>query len=285
MHFFYLDESGDSGCNLNDQQQPIFVLAGLSVADKKWNNTKDELDKLIGEYFDGDVPDDFELHSHELLSPNGEGPFRDHELQGRLDLATNLLGLIDELGHHIHLYAVEKSKMNDVESDYDAVFDLKNPYLLSFEYLITYMNWHVKTNLGQSARGMIVLDEKEEHHESIESIIHNRRYDVARAHKVKWIVEFSYPVDSRKNPMIQLSDLVALCTRRFLEIELGYKDGMPDVAKKYYAECFNKIDKRVKGRNIIKRGGRQEAKLNEYISAVQAAQSRQWRRKYGVARS
>jgi len=40
MHFFYLDESGDSGCNLDDEQQPIFVLAGLSVADKKWNNTK-----------------------------------------------------------------------------------------------------------------------------------------------------------------------------------------------------------------------------------------------------
>jgi len=40
MHFFYLDESGDSGANLNDEQQPLFVLGGLNVADKKWNNTK-----------------------------------------------------------------------------------------------------------------------------------------------------------------------------------------------------------------------------------------------------
>lgn len=284
MHFFYLDESGDSGCNLDDAQQPIFVLAGLSVADKKWNNTKDALDRRIDEYFYGDVPDQFELHSHELLSPNGEGPFEGHELQGRLNLAADLLNLINELGHHIHFYAVDKTKMNNAESDYKAVFDLKNPYLLSFEYLVTYMNWHVKNNLGQSGRGMIVLDEKEEHHESIESIIHNRRYDVAKTHKVKWIVEFSYPVNSRKSPMIQLSDLVALCVRRFLEIELGYKDGALEVVKKFYAECFNKIDERVQSRHIIERGGRQEAKLNDFISSVQAAQSRHWRRKYDVAR-
>lgn len=194
------------------------------------------------------------------------------------------MDLISKLGHHIHFYAVDKAKMNNTKSNYEAVFDLKNPYLLSFEYLVTYMNWHVKENLGRSARGMIVLDEKEEHHESIESIIQNRRYDVAKMHKVKWIVEFSYPVDSRKNPMIQLSDLVALCIRRFLEIELGYKDSAPDVVKKYYAKCFNIIDKRVKGRNIIERGGRQEAMLNDYISSVQAVQSRYWRRKYVVAR-
>lgn len=285
MHFFYLDESGDSGCNLEDDQQPIFVLAGLSVADKKWNNTKDALDQRIEKYFDGDIPNDFEIHSHELLSRNGEGPFEGDDLQGRLDLATDLLDLIGNLGHHIHLYAVEKSKMQVADCEYEAVFDLKNPYLLSFEYLITYMNWHVKNNLGQSARGMIVLDEKKEHHESIESIIHNRRYDVAKTHKVKWIVEFSYPVDSRKNPMIQLSDLIALCSRRFLEIELGYKDSHPEVVKKYYAKCFNLIDSRIKGRKIIERGGRPEATLNTYLSSVQASPSRQWRRKYDGART
>ena len=46
MHFFYLDESGDTGANLQDAQQPIFVLAGLSIADKKWNNTKTRLDQI-----------------------------------------------------------------------------------------------------------------------------------------------------------------------------------------------------------------------------------------------
>ena len=50
------------------------------------------------------------------------------------------------------------------------------------------MNWHVKENPGQSARGMIVLDEKEEHRESVEAIIQNCRFEVLNNQKVKWIV-------------------------------------------------------------------------------------------------
>jgi hypothetical protein len=160
MHFFYLDESGDSGANLNDEQQPIFVLGGLSVADKKWNNTKERLDAVISGYFDGNVPAGFEVHSHELLSPNGEGFFAGHPIENRLSLVRSLLGLIEELGHQVHFFAIEKSCLIESECEYQTVFDSKHPYLLSFDYLITYMNWHVKNNLGQSARGMIVLDER-----------------------------------------------------------------------------------------------------------------------------
>ena len=105
MHFFYLDESGDTGGNLQDDQQPIFVLAGLSVADKKWNNTKEKLDQIISRYFDGNIPVGFGVHSNELLSPNGEGPFLDHDINNRLNLVRELLGLINELGHYVHYFA------------------------------------------------------------------------------------------------------------------------------------------------------------------------------------
>lgn len=285
MHFFYLDESGDTGANLEDDNQPIFVLAGLSVADKKWNNTKEKLDGIINGYFDGEIPDNFELHSHELLSPNGEGPFTGHEIEKRLELVKSLLSLIVELGHYIHYFAIEKPPFIEAECQFETVYNANHPYLLSFDYLITYMNWHVKENLGQSARGMIVLDEKEEHHDEIEKIIHNRRFEVPNSQKVKWIVEFSYPVDSRKNPMIQLSDLVAICIRRFLEIEKGYKPTMPEPVKTFYAECFNIIDQRVKGRNLIERNGRRLNHLNEHVLAAQCKPRTQWRRAYGVQRN
>jgi hypothetical protein len=280
MHFFYLDESGDSGANLSDEQQPIFVLGGLSVADKKWNNTKERLDAVISRYFDSNVPTGFEVHSHELLSPDGEGFFTSHPIENRLSLVRSLLGLIVELGHQVHFFAIEKSYLVDSECEYQAVYDLKHPYLLSFDYLITYMNWHVKNNLGKSARGMIVLDEKEEHHKIVETIIQNRRFEGPNTHKVKWIVEFSYPIDSRKNPMIQLSDLVVFCVRKFLEIEKGYKPNTPDVVKNFYAECFDLIDKRVKGRNITERNGKNLNLLNDHLTRCQCKPKKQWRRKY-----
>ena len=285
MHFFYLDESGDTGANLQDDQQPIFVLAGLSVADKKWNNTKTRLDEIISEYFDEEIPDNFEIHSSELLSPNGEGPFAGHDINDRLQLVRDLLGLIDELGHYIHYFAIEKASFANETCQYQTVFNSKHPYLLSFDYMITYMNWHVKKNLGQSARGMIVMDEKEEHHDSVEKIIHNRRFQVPNNQKVKWIVEFSYLVDSRKNPMIQLSDLVSLCIRRFLAIEKGYSPSVPDSVKEFYAECFNTIDCRVKGRRLIERNGRNLNQLNEYLTSLQCKPRIQWRRAYGIQRN
>lgn len=280
MHFFYLDESGDTGVNLTDANQPIFVLSGLSVADKKWNNTKESLDQIIRCYFKGNIPNNFELHATELLSPNGEGPFIDHAISERLALVRKLLKLLDDLGHFAHFFAIEKSKVKENVCEFSTNYNAKNPYLLAFDYLISYINWHVKENLGQSARGMIVLDEKPEHHASIESIIHHRRFNVPAVQKVKWIVEFSYPVDSKKNPMIQLSDLLSLCIRRFLEIELGYKPDTPDIVKNFYAECFHLLQKRIKSKTLIERKGKSLDKLNSYLETIQAKPSVQWRKKY-----
>lgn len=285
MHFFYLDESGDTGANLQDDHQPIFVLAGLSVADKKWNKTKEKLDQIISTYFDGITPEDFEVHSVELLSRDGAGPFAGHDIAGRLQLVNDLLGLIDELGHNVHYFAIEKNSLVNADCQFNTTYDSNHPYLLAFDYLITYMNWHVKKNLGQSARGMIVMDEKNELHQSIEKIIHNRRFEVPNTQKVKWIVEFSYPIDSRKNPMIQLSDLVALCVRRFLEIEKGYRPAIPDQVKQFYAKCFNIIDSRLKSRKLIERNGRNLNHLNEHLANVQCKPRTQWRRTYGVQRN
>jgi len=31
MHFFYIDESGDTGRNLDDPHQPIIVLGGIRI--------------------------------------------------------------------------------------------------------------------------------------------------------------------------------------------------------------------------------------------------------------
>jgi len=82
-----MDESGDTGNDLTNEEQPVFVLGGISLRDEGWNKTHETWQKAISEYFDGNIPEDFELHSNELLSPNGEGPFEGHEIEKRLGLA------------------------------------------------------------------------------------------------------------------------------------------------------------------------------------------------------
>ena len=280
MHFFYLDESGCTGKDLKNQEQPIFVLGGISVRDEGWNETQQLLASIINQYFEGSVPEDFELHAEQLLSPDGDGPFSGHSRLRRNALAKQVLGLLPDRKHDVHIYTIDKKKLDSKSCDIALCYDIMTPYLLAYDYLITYINHYTKELLGQSARGMIIIDVKEQFHSDIEQITQDRRFHGPATHRVKWIVEYSYPVNSRKNPMVQLSDLVVFCTKKFFEIEGGYRDDYSTEVKQFYAECYSVIHDRIRRKALVKREGRDMQALNNFLSEVQAILSRQWKRKY-----
>ena len=41
MYLMYSDESGNTGTDLDNKQQPIFALAGIIVKDEKWHKIND----------------------------------------------------------------------------------------------------------------------------------------------------------------------------------------------------------------------------------------------------
>lgn len=282
MHFFYIDESGDTGRDLLNAEQPIMVLGGVSLSDEKWNNTQIEFERIISNYFNGNIPDDFELHSTELLSPHGNGPFEGHSMNDRTALGKRLLNILVLQSHNVHYIAFDKRKVNDIPCGATLCFNPSRPYELGFDYLITYINWFVKRKLGRSARGLMILDEKRDQYDNIEKILTDRRFKTTQAHRVKWIVEFGYPIDSKKNPMIQLSDLVIYCTRKFIEIENGYRDNWNQNAKDFYAQCYSIINDRLAKKGLEERGERSRdiKRLNEYLGEVRATHRTQWKRHY-----
>lgn len=282
MHFFYIDESGDTGQDLLNAEQPIMVLGGLSVSDEKWNNTQIEFDRIINSYFNEQIPNDFELHCTELLSPNGGGPFAGQPMANRTQLAKDLLNILTTQSHNVHYIAFDKPKVNNITCEARLCFNPSRPYELGFDYLITYINWFIRNRLGSTAMGLIILDEKRDQYDNIERILNDRRFLTVKAHRVKRIVEFGYPIDSKKNPMIQLSDLVIYCTRKFLEVENGYRDAWNQAAKDFYAQCYNIIDSRIVKKSLVLRreGNRDIRRLNEYISEVRATHRTQWKRHY-----
>jgi hypothetical protein len=282
MHFFYLDESGDTGLNLHDADQPITVLGGISLRDEGWNATHSAMLDILQSYFGGTLPPQFELHAKQLLTPQGEGPFAGHPMQRRSDLARALLRLLHERKHGTHFFALHKQQMDGANCQFPACYNLKAPYLVAFDYLITYINWQVKERLGSTARGMVIFDRKEQFHTDVEAVTHQRRFSGTQAHRVKWIVEFSYAVDSLKNPMIQLSDLVSLCVRRFLEIEGGYHPQWTPPAIQFYAEAYALITDRLDKVGIEPRSGRQSECLNAYLEQIAARPRSRWRNHYGL---
>src|SRR2546423_1880553 len=83
MHFIYLDESGNTGTNLTDVHQPIFVLCALIVPESQWLAIEKSLTAKLDEHFPG-RPDDFEVHANELI--NARTFCRAFKVQQRLDL-------------------------------------------------------------------------------------------------------------------------------------------------------------------------------------------------------
>lgn len=130
---------------------------------------------------------------------------------------------------------------------------------------------------------MIILDQKDQHHRLIERLMHDRRFGGVAAHRVKWAVEFSYSVDSQKNPMVQLSDLVIYCVKRFIEMEKGYRDSWPQEAKNFHARCYSIIRDRVARPSLVERSGRDMDRLNQFVATVRAEPRQQWRRHYDLA--
>lgn len=282
MHFFYLDESGDTGDNLNDPNQPIFVLGGVSLRDEGWNKTQTELHKIFDDYFEGEIPENFELHTKQLLSPNGEGPFQNHDINDRTELVQEILDLIEERKHGVHFVAIDKNKLCDSECCVELPYNTESPYLVAFDYLVTYINWNVKERLGSTARALVIFDRKDQYHAEIEKITRNRRFEGPKTHRIKWIVEFSYSVDSKKNSMIQLSDLIVFLARRFMEIEKGYHPNWSTDACDFYASCYDQLITRVKRQKIVDRSGRNMNEFTNFLKEIRCTPSKQWRRNFNI---
>lgn len=282
MHFFYLDESGDTGKDYENTEQPIMVLGGISLRDEGWNTTQSEFDQLLTKFFGEQPPADFELHAQDLLSPSGDGPFAGMPMEKRCGLVRDVISLIETRKHSVHFVGIDKKKLIGESCGAAVPFDATVPYLIAFDYMLTFVNWYVKERLGSTARGMMIVDEKREYHDHIERIVHDRRRGGAATHRLKWVVEFTYPVDSKKNPMIQLSDLCIYIIRRFLELDAGYRDTWPSDAKKFYAEAYDRLVKRVPKLELVERGGQAVKDVNRLIGAVRYLPAGQWRKRHGL---
>jgi hypothetical protein len=282
MHFFYIDESGCTGRDLNPGQQPIFVLGGIILRDEGWNITHTEYVKIINDYFDGVVPENFELHTQDLFSPNGSGHFENHPREDRNELLNTLLDLIAARKHHFYYYAVDKARLNVYntalvrERDY---LDLRTPYLTAYDYLVTAYEEYTKVKLGNSARALVIIDEKDIFIDEVERITRYRRFEGAAGKRIKWIVEFSYPVNSRKNTMIQLSDMMLFLTRKYLEIESGYRNTYPSEVKNIFRDFYRKIDDRLIFKRLQTETGRHSEYYNTFIENVASVPSARWRTK------
>jgi len=269
MHLCYVDEAGTTGKNLDDPQQPVFVMAGLLVSDEKWRTTESEIRKVIAEAYGGPPPQDFELHASELLAPEGQGPFTGWDRGRRNVLALDLLRLVDERRHQLLLQFVNKSRMaKATPPDKDYGFDWKDPWEVAFAAVLTMAEEFLRsTRTGRSSTGMVVIDHEPSYLEVVRS--HSRARQLARGWKqVRKVMEIGYSATSHANPMIQLTDLVAFTMKKWAESEAGHGDEWPTDAKTFFKECHDRVWDRVELKMLKFNKLNVPDELTDYLRAI-----------------
>ncbi|HET6248739.1 MAG TPA: DUF3800 domain-containing protein [Tepidisphaeraceae bacterium] len=215
MHLIYLDESGNSGLNLNNAQQPVFVLCALVVDESRWQGLDAELQETIARQFPTGIPKGFEVHGTDLRS--GHGFFEGVPVPERIEFRNKWLSIAPRHGVKIVYRAIEKHRYAGWLRLSMGGGVLINPHIAAFPLVAKVVNDYLK-ELRPSQLGMFIFDENREITVDVENSIRLLRGNAGTI-QLGQIVEKGFFIDSAKSLPIQLADVCALTLRKHVEAD------------------------------------------------------------------
>lgn len=233
MQLIYIDESGNSGTNLSDPQQPVFVLGALLIPEVSWKSLVEATEVLLKpmEKFFGN---EFELHTHKLI--NGNGKWRDIPINDRLDLIDQLMSLLSlHRTKFIYQFIVKKQFARWVDKQYGGAAVL-NPHVAAFPRLAADINRSLQ-NGKSSDLGILICDDNREVHLDIETSLRLLQRDPGSL-RLDRIIEKGFFIDSRKCIPLQLVDICVYYARKTEERLIGASTRKIDDAP---IEALNKL--------------------------------------------
>jgi len=193
MYLIYLDESGNSGVNLQNPQQPIFVLCALVVPEDKWLPIETKLQAGIDRFFPQPRPDDFEVHTNELINPRGF--FRSFQVQHRLDFLQDWMRIAERNGLKVIYRAIVKKRLAHwIQNTYGSGVII-NPHVVAFPLVAQVINSFLKSEPG-SPLGILIADENKDVEYDVEKAIRLLRVDKSHL-RLSQIIEKGFFVSSR----------------------------------------------------------------------------------------
>jgi len=218
MNLIYLDESGNSGRNLTDLQQPVFVLGALIVPEKRWLALEQRLEILV-EPQRARHGEGFEIHAHELA--RGEGCFKGVGLPDRLALRDALMDCaVAEKLRFAYRSIVKKRYLRWLDQAYGGGVFI-NPHLAAFPLVAQILNRLLRED-GPDELGILIFDENREVYLDVERTVRLLRADPGLL-RLDRIIEKGFFIDSRKSLVLQLADVCTYYAKKSEERKLGLK--------------------------------------------------------------
>lgn len=216
MYLVYLDESGNTGKNLADPQQPVFVLCALLVEDACWQALEADLHAAVREALPAATADT-EIHAAALSS--GRGPFQGMSVTDRLAFRDRWLALAGKHRARVVYRAIEKRRFAEwVRATFGTGVAI-NPYVAAFPLVALVVNDFLRS-LSPPQLGVLISDENREVLPDVEKSIRLLRW-ADGVLRLGQIIEKGFFVDSRRCLPLQLADSVAFAIRKHEEVRCG----------------------------------------------------------------
>jgi len=218
MHLIYLDESGNSGGNLADPRQPIFVLCALIVPEQRWQALEMALAAEIGKHWPTPLPEDFEIHASELINPKS-AVVRAKNPTERLAFITAWLTVAARHEVKLVFRAIQKRRYSEWQQKTFGAGVTINPHVAALSLVAQVVNSHLRSLPG-TPLGIFISDENHQVARDVDKFIRLLR-GVDGPIRLTQIIEKGFFIESHKSLVLQLCDLCAYAIRRHEEIRCG----------------------------------------------------------------
>ncbi len=238
MNLIYIDDSGNTGKKLDDEQQPLFLLGGFIIDEDSWRKVDQQINKVKEKY----EIEALEIHSIDIMNGTKGTPYKDWTYEKKLQFFEDILTVIKKNKLKIIYFSVKKKNFRGYfqakyGKDFEQQFNI-SPYLLAFSYILQISDSYL---LSVDSNGMLILDEQDEWKKPANETFNLLRTLVDEPEvKIEKLLDRSFFVDSSESNMIQFADVIAYTTKRYLEIEIKNITGKKKEDRKRLYDIYRK---------------------------------------------
>lgn len=215
MWFAYMDETGNTGRNLKDPNQPIHLVLTMAVEESKVRALHEHIRETAREHCpDNCKKDDFEFHGKELFA--AEGYFSGMSPKERIEIYDAVLRGIEIANAEIVIRGVNKP---DLHRRYANPF---HPHDIALMFTIESVE---RLARDRECRVLLIADEaKEIEDAALRDLANYQELGTSwgwKTEQIERIVDTIHFVPSHRNPAIQLADCATFIAARMRKIQAG----------------------------------------------------------------
>lgn len=229
MYILYADESGNTGTDYDNKEQPIFVLGGLIIEDNKWHEINEIFNKEKVKIFP--LLENTEIHASELFNSSKKSIFNQFDWKENLNLLERLVELILSLDISFQYIAIDKKAFKKSLKDIFGNSIKIDPYIYSFGLLYHKISNYLKNKNG---KGLIFLDDILTIPEKLHAI-----YPAISKDNFT-IIENAMFLKSKDTNFIQIADIYSFYINKYLSIKNNYKK-YSEIKENHCIEMYRKL--------------------------------------------